>query len=280
MGAILYYPKFKAFDSNGEPLVGGKLYAFEAGTSTPKSTYHDSECTAPQAQPIILDANGEALLYGLGSYKLILRDADDSLIWTVDGITTVNPADIVTLDARIDAMQGDISGIITNVAALSAALASGLDGIVSHVLPAFLAYNSITRSDVTGDNTVYTVPFNIEVFDQDNNFADNLFTAPITGKYRFDVQVRAEGLNGGVSPIGVLSLVTSNHTYVTHDHLTPDVNVFTYQLSVLADMEAGDTAYVTLKVYRGTKVVDVHGETDLHTFFSGSLVPANYLTKT
>jgi hypothetical protein len=179
MGAILNYPKFKAFDEEGKPLAGGKLYAYEAGTSTPKSTYHNPECTAPQPQPIILDANGEALLYGLGSYKLILRDPNDIVLWTVDGITTVDPADIVTLDARINAMQGDISSIISDVAAINAALPTVLDGIISNVLPAFLAVNATTRNNVTGDGTVYTVPFDTEVFDQGNNFAGNTFTAPI-----------------------------------------------------------------------------------------------------
>jgi hypothetical protein len=169
---------------------------------------------------------------------------------------------------------------INDILADIATVAAELDTIGTNVLPAFLAYNSVTHYDVTGDNTVYTVPFDTEVFDQAENFAANTFTAPITGKYRFDLQVRAEGLNGGTSPIGWLSLVTSNRTYILQHHLTPDVNVFTYQLSVLADMDAGDTAYVTLKVYRGTKVVDVHGESDLlYTYFSGSLVP-NYLTKT
>jgi len=27
------------FDNNGTPLSGGKLYAYEAGTTTPKTTY-------------------------------------------------------------------------------------------------------------------------------------------------------------------------------------------------------------------------------------------------
>jgi hypothetical protein len=29
------------FDSNGNPLAGGKLYSYAAGTTTPQSTYTD-----------------------------------------------------------------------------------------------------------------------------------------------------------------------------------------------------------------------------------------------
>lgn len=279
MGAILSYPKFKAIKSNGDPLVGGKLFAYHPGTSTPKSTYHNPECTAPQAQPIILDANGEALLYGLGSYKLILRDTNDTVLWTIDGIDTVNPADIVTLNNRVDAMQGDISGIITDVAAISAALPNVLDGITSNVLPAFLAVNTTTRNNVTGDGTAYTVPFDTEVFDQANNFAANTFTALQTGRYRFDVAIEAFM---STATQGVLTLVTSNRSYTSRIHLTSYYAInYTLQLSVIADMDAGDIAYVSLTLSGGSaKTANVNGSAgSVITYFSGSLVPTNYLTK-
>lgn len=75
------------FDNNGAPLAGGKLYTYEAGTSTPKATYTDSTEGTANANPIILDANGRYDLWlGAGAYKFILHDANDVLISTVDDI--------------------------------------------------------------------------------------------------------------------------------------------------------------------------------------------------
>jgi hypothetical protein len=86
MSSLALYPKFKAFDpSTGSPLAGGKLYTYAAGTTTAQATYSDSALTTPNANPIILDANGEAVIYcGALSYKFVLQKSDSSAVWAVD----------------------------------------------------------------------------------------------------------------------------------------------------------------------------------------------------
>lgn len=73
--------------SAGVPLVGGRVYTYDAGTNTPRPTFADAAGTTPNTNPVILDARGEATIFWQGSYKVVLRDAADVIIWTVDNVT-------------------------------------------------------------------------------------------------------------------------------------------------------------------------------------------------
>jgi hypothetical protein len=83
----LPYVKFRAFAPiTNLPLVGGKLYSYEVGTTTPKALYADPALTEPLTNPVILDSNGEATIYGADLYDLKLTDALDVELWTADSI--------------------------------------------------------------------------------------------------------------------------------------------------------------------------------------------------
>lgn len=77
------------FDANGNPLAGGKLYTYQAGTSTPIATYTDSSGGTPNTNPVILDANGEANVWLNPSlaYKFVLKNSSDATQWTQDGVS-------------------------------------------------------------------------------------------------------------------------------------------------------------------------------------------------
>jgi hypothetical protein len=80
-------PKLQFFDANGAPLVGGKLYTYAAGTTTPLASYTDSTGNTANTNPIILDSRGEANVWLSGAiYKFALYSATNVLIWTVDNI--------------------------------------------------------------------------------------------------------------------------------------------------------------------------------------------------
>ena len=82
-------PKLQFFDANGDPLVGGLLYTYEAGTTTPLTTYTDSTGVSANTNPIILDSRGEANVWlSFAAYKLALYTSANVLIWTVDNIST------------------------------------------------------------------------------------------------------------------------------------------------------------------------------------------------
>lgn len=88
MAVLSPSPKMQFFDINGEPLVGGKVYTYEAGTTTPLDTYTDHNGTSVNPNPVILNARGEAPIWlGANVYKYKLTDANDVEIWTVDYIS-------------------------------------------------------------------------------------------------------------------------------------------------------------------------------------------------
>jgi hypothetical protein len=82
-------------DNSGNPLSGGKIYTYAAGTTTPQSTYTSSNGATAHANPIILDAAGRVptgeiwLTDGL-QYKFIIKTSTDVQIGSYDNIIGIN----------------------------------------------------------------------------------------------------------------------------------------------------------------------------------------------
>jgi hypothetical protein len=100
-GTVMPMPKFIGTDDSNNPISGGKLCSFQAGTTTALSTYSDVALTVANANPVILDAAGRATVYltpGL-SYKFILKTAGTdstcntgTTVWTQDNVLGVPAA--------------------------------------------------------------------------------------------------------------------------------------------------------------------------------------------
>jgi hypothetical protein len=61
------------FNDAGDPLVNGKVFFFESGTTTPKPTFADVNFTIPNAHPVILTAAGrQPNIFFQGTAKAIL----------------------------------------------------------------------------------------------------------------------------------------------------------------------------------------------------------------
>lgn len=99
MAEFLGTPKFQAFDTTtGQPLVGGKVYTYDAGTTTPRATYPtlaDAFAgTNANTNPVVLDARGEATIVVSGATKILLVSATGSTaspIWTIDNYSVTTP---------------------------------------------------------------------------------------------------------------------------------------------------------------------------------------------
>jgi hypothetical protein len=78
------------FDNNGNPLAGGLIYTYAAGTTTPAATYTTYTGGTANANPIVLDSAGrtpaQIWLTSGSSYKFVLQTALGVTIKTDDNI--------------------------------------------------------------------------------------------------------------------------------------------------------------------------------------------------
>ncbi len=94
---VMPVPIQQFFDDNGDPLAGGMIYTYEAGTSTPVAVYTDSDLTVPASNPIVLDSAGRTTTPIFPpvspAVKYVLQDADAVQIWEADNIIASAPAE-------------------------------------------------------------------------------------------------------------------------------------------------------------------------------------------
>lgn len=124
-------PKWRAFDANGDPLAGGLLYTYSAGTTNLLSSFTTRAGSVANQNPVVLDANGEAdvwLTPGV-DYKFVLKNSAGVTQWTVDNIPT-GEAEDTTDDVAIEP-----GGRLTLATAVS-----------------------VTSSDQSANTTVYYTP--------------------------------------------------------------------------------------------------------------------------
>lgn len=160
MARISPVPKLQFFDSNGDPLAGGKLYTYAAGTLVPLATYTDSSGITQHTNPVILDSRGEVSLWlGTAFYDFVLHTSSDSLVYTSDNISG--------LTTFSDLTASNISFSVTN--GPSGTVQNAIDGLV------YERTSSEISAGVTPTNYYYPPGdarrFGISV---DNSGAENL----------------------------------------------------------------------------------------------------------
>jgi len=120
MAGLTPSPKQQIFGTDGLPLVGGKIYTYAGGTSTPIATYTDYTAATANTNPIILDSLGQANIWLLNTttYKFIVKDADDVLLYTVDNIA-------IPLDLNSFSSPPPIGDVTPNTGAFTTLSATG-----------------------------------------------------------------------------------------------------------------------------------------------------------
>lgn len=119
------------FDNNGVPLSGGLIYTYQAGSSTPLTTYTTNAGTTPNTNPIILDAAGrcsnEIWMQTGYSYKFVLQTSAGVTLQTLDNLYPILQTSAATVDPFTVGMIMLWSGSIGSVPA-GWALCNGSNG--------------------------------------------------------------------------------------------------------------------------------------------------------
>jgi hypothetical protein len=142
---------------------------------------------------------------------------------------------------------------------------------VNTARPAFLAKPTTDQTDIALESNVVVV-FGTEIFDYGNNFANNVFTAPVTGIYCLTFSFWVDYWDTGAS-FYYPNIVTSNRSYGHYmsTKMLPadDAMCFTFTIAA-ADMDANDTAYCVIKQMGGIQQTHIFAANG--TFFAGHLV--------
>jgi hypothetical protein len=156
-------------DTSGQPLNGGLVYTYTAGTLTPKNTYTDLALSLEQ-NPIQLDSNGMKQVYADGNYKFVIHDSNDVPLYTFDNLyygseavpgfgnaelTLVGAATVGTSAAQYQQLLDGkphfvpASGVAGSANAITLAPSPGISGVAAGQYWSFIAEATSTNATVT-----------------------------------------------------------------------------------------------------------------------------------
>ena len=125
--------------------------------------------------------------------------------------------------------------------------------------PAFLSGTSRVTT-ITGDGTTYsaTAATWTDIYDQNADFSNGTFTAPVTGKYNFTFLLTIAGTATNHTN-STFTLVASNRNTTYYNSPGVDRNTSlggtSYVLTTNVDMDASDTMHLSLSVAGGDKTI-------------------------
>lgn len=186
----------------------------------------------------------------------------------IKGKHSTNPVQIQTHDGNED-IEVDPDGFIKmETAGLERMRINGDGVITAPSQPAFQVTKSGHQSNIAVGTA--TVTFDTEIFDQGSNFSSNAFTAPVTGRYQLSLMLYLDNLDSAANYYQAW-IATSNRGYysIFDPDYGQDNGYMFINASILADMDANDTAYVSIEMgANGNAQTDINATTK----FSGYLV--------
>tara|TARA_B100001939_G_scaffold346849_1_gene366747 strand:- start:108 stop:1517 length:1410 start_codon:yes stop_codon:yes gene_type:complete len=168
-------------------------------------------------------------------------------------------------------MQARVGGSGVNSSDVQAIVIDSNGHVTMPNQSAFLAYLSTEDENLTQGGAENKLPFQTERFDlnADYNTSTYTFTAPVAGKYQFNVSIRLDDMASNTT-YNYTYFKTSNRTYTFWLASPADWNgsaFYSVNGSILADLDANDTCYIGYIGQGGTDQAD-HAD----GYFSGHLV--------
>lgn len=195
------------FDNSGNVLSGGKIYTYEAGTTTPATTYTTSTGTVAHSNPIVLNAagrisTGEIWLNVQNRYKFIVKTSDDVLLNTYDNIVAVGFTSAVSFISVTD--FGAIGDGITDCRdAFQSAINYATSNNIALYVPSGTYYipNNKTTLSFTGNLTMFGDGMNNSIIYYDDSVQTTiryLLTSSSSGNFELrDLQFKSNWGAGG-----------------------------------------------------------------------------------
>jgi len=238
MATISPQPKLQFFSANGDPLSGGKLYTYAAGTTTPLASYTDAGGATSNANPIILNSRGEASVWlANANYKFKLTDSTDVEIWTIDNIDGSTPA---------------------SLAALAASSGASLIGYMP---------NGGTATTVQNKLRQFVTPFDFGAVGNGTTDDRVALKAALESGYPVDGRGYTYAINGSCTPLSIVGLQNANLVQIG-DRSTS--NAQTLNLVGLSDFYLND-----LTINMGSGITTLFGDDGNSGLYIGG---TDYLT--
>ena len=239
------------------------------------SFYEDTGTTAK----LFWDASAESLGIGTAAPDKAIHVKTAVNNTAVVRIESTATDSYPTLSLKNDAREyqltahgplGDVFTIYDGTAGSHRFVIDSTGAVTMPAQPAFLVRPASGQSNLP-INATTTIAFGTEIFDQNADFASNTFTAPVAGRYLLTTGLYSRALDHDTSYYQ-LELATSNRVYydiISMSGFDADVSYYEFKICVLADMDAGDTAFVRMGIpNNGAAQVQI----DTVSNFSGHLV--------
>ena len=134
--------------------------------------------------------------------------------------------------------------------------------------------NNSDQNNFANDGGAVTVTFSTARFDQNSDFdlSNNQFVAPVTGKYLLTISMRINNVDTAPTYY-IATIETSNNSYhsLIDPNFSSDLDYKTFTVTVVANMDASDTASIKIRQSGGSVQSDVDGSS-AYTYFTGALL--------
>jgi hypothetical protein len=137
------------------------------------------------------------------------------------------------------------------------------------------------ENNITGDNTAFPIKDSnmsvtswTEVYDTGNHVSGGVYTAPETGKYILSGICHINSQTSS-HDLSYVKIRTDNRSYSVEGDYYGVQNAYglmTVPLTIVADMDAGDEAWMEVTIGRVGKTVEIGSTSPGKTWFTGALL--------